>query len=54
MVGYIRKGTTRQNTFTGSVEFEIESVSGVADNLWQIAGGLETYLVGENALAGTC
>lgn len=42
MVGYIRRGSIRKNPFTGSVEFAVESVSGVMDNLWCLAGGLET------------
>ncbi len=40
--GYIRRGTTKKGWAAGTVEFEIESVSGVMENLWQIAGGLET------------
>lgn len=40
--GYIRKGTVKKNWAIGAWEFEVDSVSGVIENLWQIAGGLET------------
>ena len=42
MVGYIRRGTTKFDWAKSSVEFEIESVSGAMDNMWGLAGGLET------------
>ena len=40
MVGYIRTGTTKQSWDKSSVEFELESVSGVMTNLADLAGGL--------------
>lgn len=40
--GYIRRGSVRKNWATGAVEFEVESISGVMQNLWQLANGLET------------
>lgn len=40
-VGYIRRGTVTKNPFTGYVEFELESVSGVMDNIWELAHTLE-------------
>lgn len=42
MVGYIRRGTAKIDRLNGSVEFDVDSVTGVADNLWQIAGALAT------------
>lgn len=41
-VGYIRKGTITKNPFTGYVEFDLESVSGVMDNIWELASTLTT------------
>ena len=42
LVGYIRRGTTQANWARSSVTFEIESVSGVMENAWALAGGVET------------
>ncbi len=42
LVGFICKGTTKKKWSSGYVEFEVESLSGVAENIWQLAGGLET------------
>lgn len=42
MVGYIRRGTTQANWAKSSVSFEIESISGVMENAWALAGGVET------------
>ncbi len=42
LTGYIRKGSVKRHWSGGYVQFEIESLSGVMDNLWGLAGGLES------------
>jgi hypothetical protein len=42
LVGYIRKGSVKRSWSGGYVQFEIESIAGVMDNLWGLAGGLES------------
>lgn len=40
-VGYVREGTTKKDPVNGTVQFTIESVSGVMGNMAALAGGLE-------------
>lgn len=41
LIGYIRSGSVKCDRLGGSVEFDVESPSGVMDNLTAVAGGLE-------------
>lgn len=41
LVGYIRRGSTKYDWLRSTVEFQVESILGVAQNLWQLGGGIE-------------